>query len=48
MLASQQSLPLSSYSGLYDLIIPKDNILRKINDLIDFFSYMMSLLLSIA
>lgn len=36
MLASQQSLSLSSYSGLYDLIVPKDNILRKINDLIDF------------
>ena len=28
--------PISSYSLLYDLIIPKDNLLRKINDLIDF------------
>lgn len=36
MLAHQQKIPLSSYSGLYDQIIPKDNLLRKINDLIDF------------
>jgi len=36
MLAQQQSLPLSSYSELYDLIIPQDNILRQLNDLIDF------------
>ena len=32
---SSQSSP-SSYSLLYDLIVPKDNLLRKINDLIDF------------
>jgi len=36
MLAQQQKLVLSSYSGLYDLIIPKDNLLRKISELIDF------------
>jgi transposase len=36
MLAQQQKIQLSSYSGLYDLIIPKDNLLRKINELIDF------------
>ncbi|MHC5353519.1 transposase, partial [Myroides sp. LJL115] len=36
MLPSQQSLSLSPYASLYDLIIPKDNILRKINDLVDF------------
>ena len=36
MLAQQQKLIFSSYSELYDLIIPKDNILRRINDLIDF------------
>lgn len=35
MLAQQQSLSFSSYSELYDLIIPKDNILWRINDLID-------------
>lgn len=36
MLAQQQKLVLSSYSGLYDLIIPKDNLLRRISELIDF------------
>jgi transposase len=36
MLAQQQKLQVSSYSGLYDLVVPKDNLLRKINDLIDF------------
>lgn len=36
MLPQQATLPLSSYSNLYDLIIPKDNLLRRINDLIDF------------
>ena len=36
MLAQQQKLVLSSYSGLYDLIIPKDNLLCKISELIDF------------
>jgi transposase len=36
MLCQQQKLLLSSYSGLYDLIIPKDNLLRKISEMIDF------------
>ncbi|WP_185216628.1 MULTISPECIES: transposase, partial [unclassified Chryseobacterium] len=36
MLIQQQKIQLSSYSGLYDLIVPKDNLLRKINELIDF------------
>lgn len=36
MLAQQQKLILSSYSELYDLVIPRDNILRRINELIDF------------
>lgn len=36
MLPQQQTLLLSTYSDLYDLIVPKDNLLRKINDLIDF------------
>jgi hypothetical protein len=36
MLAQQQKIQLSSYSGLYDLIIPKDNLLRKISELVDF------------
>ncbi|KAA6305101.1 hypothetical protein EZS27_043249, partial [termite gut metagenome] len=36
MLAQRPKLQLSIYSDLYDLIAPKDNLLRKINDLIDF------------
>lgn len=36
MLVQQQKMQLSSYSDLYDLVVPKDNLLRKINDLIDF------------
>ena len=36
MLVQQQSIHFSEHSLLYDLIIPKNNILRKINDLIDF------------
>jgi transposase len=36
MLIQQQQIQFSAYSGLYDLIVPKDNLLRKINDLVDF------------
>lgn len=36
MLSTQQKIQFSSYSGLYDIIVPKNNLLRKINDLIDF------------
>jgi hypothetical protein len=36
MLIQQQKIQFSAFSGLYDLIIPKDNLLRKINELIDF------------
>ncbi|MEA5406098.1 IS1182 family transposase [Arcicella sp. DC2W] len=36
MLSQQEKLQFSSYSSLYDLIIPKDNLLRKISELIDF------------
>src|SRR5580704_7009773 len=36
MLAQQQKIQFSAYSRLYDLIVPKDNLLRKINELIDF------------
>lgn len=36
MLLPQQKLQLSEYSSLYSIIVPQDNLLRKINDLIDF------------
>ena len=36
MLIQQVEFQFSEYSSLYDLIVPKENLLRKINDLIDF------------
>ena len=36
MLNQQQTIPLSIHSELYELLIPKDHLLRQINDLIDF------------
>jgi hypothetical protein len=36
MLVQQQKIQLSTYSDLYDLIVPQNNLLRKINELIDF------------
>ena len=36
MLPISSQSPSSGYSLLYDLIVPKDNLLRKINDFIDF------------
>lgn len=36
MIAKQETFNLSPYTALYDLIIPKDNMLRQINELIDF------------
>lgn len=36
MLVKQGNLILSPYLDLYDIIIPKDNMLRKINELVDF------------
>jgi hypothetical protein len=36
MIQNQQSVTFSPYMGIYDLIVPKDNLLRRINELIDF------------
>lgn len=36
MIKGQQQFVMSAYQGLYDIIIPKDNFLRKLNDLVDF------------
>lgn len=36
MIKKQETMILSEYSGIYDLVVPKDNMLRKINELIDF------------
>ena len=36
MLQRQEAMVLSQYTKLYDLVVPKDNILRQINQLVDF------------
>jgi transposase len=36
MLIQQQTIQFSEHYSLYNLIVPKDNLLRKINELIDF------------
>lgn len=36
MIEQQQKLILSPYIDIYDLIIPQDNLLRKIKELVDF------------
>ena len=36
MISKQETLNLSPFMALYDLLIPKDNMLRQINELVDF------------
>ncbi|MGL4797115.1 MAG: IS1182 family transposase [Paraclostridium sp.] len=36
MIQKQQSMISSPYMKIYDLVVPKDNMLRQINDLVDF------------
>lgn len=36
MIKKQETMILSEYMGIYDLVVPKNNMLRKINELIDF------------
>ena len=36
MILQQQTMILSPYMNIYNLVVPKDNLLRKINELIDF------------
>lgn len=36
MIQNQQAIIFSPYMDIYDLVVPKDNLLRKINELIDF------------
>jgi Transposase and inactivated derivatives len=36
MIQHQQTLVLSPYAALYDIVVPKDNMLRQINALVDF------------
>lgn len=36
MIRQQQSMQLSQYMAIYDLVVPKDNLLRRINEIVDF------------
>ncbi|MCP3033602.1 IS1182 family transposase [Halobacillus sp. A1] len=36
MLDRQLSMNFSQFEGLYDMVVPKDHLLRKINDIVDF------------
>lgn len=36
MFQPQISFAFSPYTALYDLVVPKDNMLRQINELVDF------------
>jgi hypothetical protein len=36
MIQNQQSMILSPFMDIYDLVVPKDNLLRKLNDLVEF------------
>jgi transposase len=36
MISNQQSFNLSPFMAIYDIVVPKDNMLRQINDLVDF------------
>src|SRR5665648_71462 len=36
MIQQQQTMILSPYMDIYNIVVPKDNLLRKINELIDF------------
>ncbi len=36
MIQKQQSMTFSPYMDIYNLVVPKDNLLRKLNDLLDF------------
>lgn len=36
MISNQETFNLSPYMAIYDIVVPKDNMLRQINDLVDF------------
>lgn len=36
MIQQQQEMVLSPYAALYDIVVPKDNMLRQINELVEF------------
>ncbi|MGY2610005.1 IS1182 family transposase [Bacillus pretiosus] len=36
MISNQQSLTLSPFMAIYDIVVPKDNMLRQFNEMVDF------------
>ncbi|MBM7650159.1 hypothetical protein JOC78_003143 [Bacillus ectoiniformans] len=36
MISNQETLTLSPFMAIYDIVVPKDNMLRQINELVDF------------
>ena len=36
MISNQETLHLSPYMAIYDIVVPNDNMLRQINELVDF------------
>jgi hypothetical protein len=36
MISNQETLNLSPYMAIYDIVVPKDNTLRQTNDHVDF------------
>ncbi|MDT8863106.1 transposase, partial [Alkalihalobacillus sp. MEB130] len=36
MISNEETITLSPYMGIYELVVPKDNMLRQINELVDF------------
>ena len=36
MISNQQSLTLSPFMAIYDIVVPKDNMLRQFNKMVDF------------
>ena len=41
MISNQETLNLSPYMAIYDIVVPKDNMLRQINELVDFYSILL-------
>ena len=36
MISNQETLNLSPFMAIYDIVVPKNNMLRQINELVDF------------
>ncbi|GAE26519.1 transposase [Halalkalibacter wakoensis JCM 9140] len=36
MISNEETITLSPYMGIYERVVPKDNMLRQINEIVDF------------